>query len=265
MRPVTTDGRLRSRWAVLLTAVLLAACQPPDSPERAVAAASGEEAAAAAQEFRIDPARPVAELRREALAAAPPEEEGEFREPDLVEVTDLDPTIRLDIRYATDDNFMGTPFYREARAFLQRSAAEAVVGAHRRLREQGYGLLVFDAYRPWYVTKMFWEATPEAQRDFVADPAAGSRHNRGAAVDLTLYDLETGEPVPMPSGYDEFTERASPGYEGGTEAERRHRDLLRRVMEAEGFSVYEHEWWHFDFRDWRLYPILNRTFEQIAR
>lgn len=213
--------------------------------------------------FRIEPVRPVAQLRRDARSATPPVEENHFRTPDLVDLATLDPTIRFDIRYATTDNFMGAVFYDEPRAFLQRPAAEAVLRAHRRLREHGFGLLVFDAYRPWYVTWMFWRATPDALKVFVANPASGSRHNRGAAVDLTLYDLATGERVPMPSGYDEFSPRAYPDYPGGTTVERRNRDLLRGIMEAEGFRVYHAEWWHFDHRDWRRYPILNITFDQI--
>ncbi len=213
--------------------------------------------------FRIDPMRPVEELRAEALAAAPPEESVPFREPELVEPTALDPTIRLDVRYATENNFMGARFYQEPRAFLQRPAAEALARASRRLRERGYGLLIHDAYRPWYVTKMFWDATPESQKAFVADPAAGSRHNRGAAVDLSLYWLDSGESVEMPSGYDEFSPRAYPDYPGGTSRQRWHRALLRGAMEAEGFSVYDAEWWHFDFGDWRRYPILDLRFEEI--
>jgi D-alanyl-D-alanine dipeptidase len=217
------------------------------------------------QAFRIRPVRPVEALRQAAMAATPPAEVGDFRAPDLVDLATLDRTIRLDIRYATRDNFMGAVFYRQPRAFLQRPAAEAVVRAHRRLRADGYGLIVFDAYRPWYVTWMFFHATPPAQRMFVANPAHGSRHNRGAAVDVTLYDLATGEPVPMPSGYDEFSPRAFPGYPGGTTEQRRNRDRLRRAMEAEGFRVYPTEWWHFDHREWRAYPILNLQFEQIER
>src|SRR5512134_3839711 len=140
----------------------------------------------------------------------PPREKGVFREPDLVELVALDPTIKLDIRYATASNFVGRPVYDQARAFLQRPAAEALVRAHRALGEKGYGLLVFDAYRPWRVTKLFWDVTPPAQRDFVANPRKGSKHNRGCAVDLSLYDLRTGEEVPMPSAYDDFTARADP-------------------------------------------------------
>jgi CubicO group peptidase (beta-lactamase class C family)/D-alanyl-D-alanine dipeptidase len=213
--------------------------------------------------FKITPVRPVDALRREALAASPPRESGTFREPELVELTALDPSIRLDVRYATENNFMGARFYDEPRAFLQRPAAEALVRAHRSLRERGYGLLVHDAYRPWYVTKMFWEATPESQKVFVADPSQGSRHNRGSAVDLTLYDLRTGEPVEMVGGYDEFSDRSYPDYPGGTARQRWHRELLREAMEAQGFDVYEAEWWHFDHRDWREYPILNLTFDRI--
>jgi CubicO group peptidase (beta-lactamase class C family)/D-alanyl-D-alanine dipeptidase len=217
----------------------------------------------AGETFRIDPVRPVDELRARALSAQPPRESGDFRQPDLVEITRLDPSIRLDIRYASTNNFMNAVFYREPRAFLQRPAAEALVRVHRALRRKGFGLLIHDAYRPWYVTRMFWDATPPEQKIFVADPAGGSRHNRGAAVDLTLFDLATNEPVRMVGGYDEFSPRSFPHYPGGTSLQRWHRDLLRDAMEAEGFSVYDVEWWHFDHQDWREYPILNLTFEEI--
>ena len=215
------------------------------------------------QTFKIKPVRPVEELRKEALAATPPVERGEFRQTELVELRSLEPSIKYDIRYATTNNFMDAVFYSEAKAFLQRPAAEALVRAHRKLRAQGYGLLIHDAYRPWYVTKMFWDATPPEHKHFVADPSQGSRHNRGAAVDLTLYDLKTGAPVEMVGGYDEFSERSYPDYPGGTARQRWHRELLRDAMEAEGFRVYEFEWWHFDYGDWRKYPIGNLTFDRI--
>jgi D-alanyl-D-alanine dipeptidase len=216
--------------------------------------------------FRVEPVRPLAELLPIALAAKPPVEQGDFRRPDLVELVLLDPTIRLDIRYATARNFLSTPLYSRASAFLQRPAAEALLRAQHSLKPEGYGLLVHDAYRPWYVTKIFWDASPVAQRKFVADPAEGSRHNRGCAVDLTLYDLQTGQAVQMPSLYDEGTERASPSYKGGTTEQRRLRDLLRKHMEAEGFTVddTDTEWWHFDYRDWRSYGIQNVRFEDIG-
>jgi len=213
--------------------------------------------------FRLTPQRPLAELRAEALAASPPVENGPRRASDLVELATLDSTIRFDIRYATTNNFISTPMYQQARAFLQRPAAEALLRAHRALARNGLGLLIHDAYRPWYVTRMFWDATPDSAHVFVADPSQGSRHNRGAAVDLTLYDRRTGRPIQMVSGYDEFSGRAYPDYPGGTSLQRYHRELLRRAMEAEDFRVYEAEWWHFDYKDWRLYPIGNQTFDQI--
>lgn len=214
--------------------------------------------------FKIEPQQPIAELRRAALQAKPPQEKGEFRKSDLVELVRLDDSIKLDIRYATTNNFLSTPFYTSAKAFMQRPAAEALVRVHKKLAEQGYGLLVHDGYRPWSVTKMFWDATPEKQRVFVADPRRGSRHNRGCAVDLTLYDRKTGQPVEMVGGYDEMSDRSYADYLGGTSLQRYHRDLLRRAMQEEGFTVYEAEWWHFDYKDWRKYPILNETFEQLA-
>jgi serine beta-lactamase-like protein LACTB len=146
---------------------------------------------------------------------------------------------------------------------MQRPAAEALVRVHKKLTEQDYGLMVFDGYRPWSVTKMFWDATPEQQRVFVADPSQGSRHNRGCAVDLTLFDRTTGKPVEMVGGYDEMSDRSYPDYLGGTSLQRYHRDLLRRAMQEGGFTVYEAEWWHFDYKDWRKYAISNLTFEEI--
>jgi CubicO group peptidase (beta-lactamase class C family)/D-alanyl-D-alanine dipeptidase len=215
--------------------------------------------------FKIKSLRPLDELRKEALAAKPPEEKGDFRKPDLVHLTTLDDSIKLDIRYATENNFLSTRFYDSAKAFMQRPAAEALVKVHKKLGDQGYGLLIHDGYRPWYVTKMFWDATPPKQRIFVADPAKGSRHNRGCAVDLTLYDRKTGKPIEMVGGYDEMSDRSYPDYLGGTSLQRWLRDLLRHAMEEEGFSVYEAEWWHFDYKDWKQYPILNLTFEQLKK
>lgn len=195
----------------------------------------------------------------------PPVDPRATASPDLVDLAALDSTIRLDIRYATADNFLGRPVYPEARAFLQRPAAEALLRAHRWLKTKGYGIVVFDGYRPWSITKVFWDATPEDKKQFVADPAKGSRHNRGCAVDLSLYDLRTGRAVQMPSEYDEMTDRAHPDYRGGSRNARRLRDLLRRAMEREGFTVYEHEWWHFDYKDWPRYPVLDIPFTAIPK
>ncbi len=213
--------------------------------------------------FRITPVRPVADLRTEALAAQPPHEDGDFLRSDLVDVAKLDPTIKLDVRYTTTDNFLSTPVYQSARVFLQRPAAVGVLRAHQDLKKQGYGLMIFDGYRPWYITKIFWDATPPAQHEFVADPSKGSRHNRGCAVDLTLYDLSTGREVEMTGVYDEMSERSYPNYTGGTAEQRARREVLRQAMEKQGFQVYETEWWHFDYQDWRRYAIQNIPFEKI--
>lgn len=215
--------------------------------------------------FHITPLRPVPELRAEALKAQPPHEQGAFRKPDLVELVKLDPTIKLDIRYATSNDFLGTPLYTQARAFLQRPAAEALLRAHRELKAGGYGLIIHDGYRPWYVTKIFWEATPNDKKIFVADPATGSKHNRGCAVDLSLYDLKTGKEVKMPSGYDEMTDRAYADFAGGTTEERARRALLRQAMEKQGFTVNPTEWWHFGYKDWQQYPILDVKFEDFGK
>jgi len=216
-----------------------------------------------ATQLKVTPLRPVPDLIKEALAAQPPQETGDFLPTDLVELTKLDPTIKLDVRYATTNNLFGTVFYSQPRAFLQRAPAEALVRVSGKLKPLGFGLLVHDGYRPWYVTKVFWDATPDDKKIFVADPSKGSRHNRGAAVDLSLYDLKTGKPIEMVSTYDETTDRAHPDYPGGTSLQRWHRDLLRSAMEAEGFTVYEAEWWHFDYKDWQRYHIGNQRFESI--
>ena len=193
----------------------------------------------------------------------PPKEPKATRTADLVELVKLDSTVKLDIRYAGSNNFLGKPVYKEARAFLQRPAAEALLAVHKELARSGYGLLIHDGYRPWAITKLFWDMTTGFQREFVADPKTGSKHNRGCAVDLTIYDLATGKVVEMPGGYDEMTPRSYPDYPGGAPEARAKRDLLRKAMESHGFTVESNEWWHFNFRDWPLYPILDIAFGEI--
>ena len=153
--------------------------------------------------------------------------------------------------------------YPEARAFLQRPAAEALVEVSKEMEELGYKLLIFDGYRPWSITKVFWDVTPADKKIFVADPKEGSRHNRGCAIDLSLYNIATGKEVQMTGDYDEMSKRSYPDYKGGTEAQREARDLLRSKMEAHGFTVYKFEWWHFDFNDWKSYRIGNFQFSEI--
>jgi D-alanyl-D-alanine dipeptidase len=181
----------------------------------------------------------------------------------LVDLSALDPTIRLDIRYATPRNFLGRALYPEARAFLRPGVAEDLVRAHVGLRPRGFGLLVFDAYRPLSVTRTFWEELPTEKRRFVANPAKGSQHNRGCAVDVSLYELASGREVEMPSAYDEMTPRASPRYEGGPPEARARRDLLRAAMESAGFKVNRGEWWHFDHDTCPQYELLDLPFESF--
>ena len=199
-----------------------------------------------------------------AFAQFAPLKEEDKRKAHLIELISLDDTIKLNIRYATENNFMGKKVYPEARVFLQKPAADAIVRVHKKLKKQGFGLVIYDGYRPWTITKLFWDTVKPEHRKFVADPAKGSKHNRGCAVDLGIFDLETGLSVPMPSAFDEFTERASPNYPGGTEEERRNRDLLRSLMEAEGYTVNPDEWWHFDYKDWEKYAIYDISFEEAG-
>jgi len=218
----------------------------------------------ASETFKIVPTKPIGELQEIALNSSPPAEKNTFKNIDLVELKYFDETIKYDIRYAGTNNFMSNKFYSKASAYLQRPAAKALERAHKKLNFFGYGLLIHDAYRPWYVTKMFWDATPDDKKIFVANPKDGSRHNRGCAVDLTLYELKTGKVIEMVGGYDEMTSRSFPNYYGGTSEQRWHRKLLREVMESEGFSVYDYEWWHFDYKDWKQYPIANTRFEDLS-
>jgi len=204
-------------------------------------------------------------LRRTSMEATPPTEPPPKRPFDLVDLASVDPTIKFDIRYATSNNFIGFPLYERPAAYLQRPAAEALGRVQRALESKGFGLLVFDGYRPWFVTKMFWDASPEMGHVFVADPSKGSRHNRGCAVDLTLYDLKTGREVVMTGRYDEMSQRSFADYLGGTSRQRWLRDLLRGAMETEGFVVYPQEWWHFDYKDWSDYAIGTATFSEIRR
>ncbi len=195
----------------------------------------------------------------------PPQETDKTCRPDLVDLESLDAGIRTDIRYAGSNNFLGRPVYPEPAAFLQRPSAEALLRVHKSLTQKGYGLLILDAYRPWSITRIFWEVTPVEKRAFVADPAKGSKHNRGCAIDLTLYRLQDKEEVPMPSGFDEMSERAHPRYQGGSRAARKARDLLRKAMEREGFSVQPNEWWHFNHHTCGCYPLLDISFKDIRK
>ncbi len=171
----------------------------------------------------------------------------------------------LDIRYARSDNFLGRAVYPFEGAFLQRPVAEALLRVHRGLETFGYGILVFDGYRPWSVTRLFWEAADDNQRQFLANPDSGSIHNRGCAVDCSLFRLKDGREIEMPSAFDEMNETAWPAYLGGRPEARANRDRLIRSMHAEGFQVLKNEWWHFSHPAAADYPIMDLDFTAVLR
>ncbi len=170
----------------------------------------------------------------------------------LVDITTVNARIRLDIRYATANNFTHQKVYDEARCLLREGTARKLSAIQRELERTGLGLKVFDCYRPLAVQRKFWAILPDER--YVADPAKGSRHNRGAAVDLTLVTA-AGDELAMPTGYDDFSEKAHRDYQALPPAAIRNRALLERVMKKHGFIPMPTEWWHFDDADWRKYPI----------
>ena len=182
--------------------------------------------------------------------------------PDLVDLARFDPRLRFDIRYATPANFMGRVLYPVARAVAQRPVAEALSRVQTRAETAGFGLLVFDAYRPWRITKAMWDQTPPERREFVADPRTGSRHNRGCSIDLSLH--RDGIEVTMPSPYDDFTPAA---YRSNTAAPAEAMAASRMLedwMVAEGFVPLPNEWWHYDWADWRRYPVMDVPLEDVT-
>jgi D-alanyl-D-alanine dipeptidase len=182
--------------------------------------------------------------------------------PDLVDLARFDPRLSFDIRYATPENFMGRVLYPLARAVAQRPVAEALSKVQTQAEAASYGLVIFDAYRPWRITRAMWEQTPPAKREFVADPAVGSRHNRGCSIDLSLH--KGGIEVTMPSPYDDFTPAA---YRSNTAAPAEALALSRMLeswMVAEGFVPLANEWWHYDWAAWRAYPILDVPLEDVT-
>jgi D-alanyl-D-alanine dipeptidase len=180
---------------------------------------------------------------------------GGCRTADLVEVKHVIPTVALDIRYATTNNFTGQPLYPHARCFLRREPARQLRAVQAELAPAGLGLKVYDGYRPLSVQRRMWQVFPDAR--YVADPAKGSRHNRGAAVDVTLISLADGVELPMPTAFDDFTARAHRSFLDLPPEVIRNRELLQSVMERHGFIGLPTEWWHFDYGDWRKYPLLD--------
>jgi D-alanyl-D-alanine dipeptidase len=179
----------------------------------------------------------------------------------LVDVTKEVPGIALDIRYATENNFMKRVLYPEAAAFLHLPAARAIADAQTELRAKGLALKIHDAYRPYSITKAMWE--PIRNPDFVADPAKGSRHNRGCAVDVTLIRLSDGTELAMPTPYDDFTPRARHDFMDLPPEAIANRKLLRETMERHGFVPLESEWWHYDFKGWEKYELMDLSFDAL--
>ena len=184
------------------------------------------------------------------------------RDPDqrLIDVSTI-PGIRIDVRYATTNNFMHEKLYPVAKVYLRVPAAKALAEVQRELAAEHLGLLVFDGYRPYSVTEKMWE--PIRNPDFVADPAKGSRHNRGAAVDLTLVNSASGEELQMPTPYDDFTPRARADYADLPPQAIANRAKLRDAMVRHGFDQLPSEWWHFDFRGWERFELMNVPLEEL--
>ena len=182
-------------------------------------------------------------------------------EQQLVDLTEVIPSVQLDIKYASTDNFTGTQLYPEPRAYLRRPAAAALLAVQQALAKKRLGICVFDAYRPYSVTLQLWKYLRDER--YVAAPWTGSRHNRGCAVDMTLIDLARGTALLMPTGYDDFSLRAHHNYSDLPDNILRNRILLVKVMHEHGFSPLPTEWWHFDFNGWENYALLDLSFAAL--
>jgi D-alanyl-D-alanine dipeptidase len=180
---------------------------------------------------------------------------------ELIDLEKFIPDVVLDIRYATTNNFTGEKIYNLPKAYARRPVAVSLKKAQEEFRKHGYGIKVFDAYRPYAATVKFYEVYPDTT--FVASPYRGSRHNRGCAIDMTLIDLRTGEELRMPTGYDAFVREARPTYPVNDAVVRKNRALLITVMDKYGFRVNASEWWHFDFRGYQTYEVLDIAFEEL--
>ena len=184
-------------------------------------------------------------------------------EDELVDIEQYVPGIKLDIRYATANNFTGEQIYTQPKAFVRRPVAEALKNVQESLSKQNLGLLVYDAYRPYAATVKFYEVYHDTT--FVASPFSGSRHNRGAAVDVSLINLTTGKELEMPTGYDSFSDTAAPAFSDLPESVKVNRALLIQVMNDNGFTVYPSEWWHFDYQHWEKFELMDLSFEQLEK
>lgn len=180
---------------------------------------------------------------------------------ELVDIKKAIPTVVLDIRYATKNNFMKQVMYKQARAFARKPVVEKLKIIQAALKKKGYGLKIYDGYRPYAVTVSFYQKASD--KNFVANPAKGSKHNRGCAIDLSIIDLKTGKDVPMPTPYDSFEAAAAPHYTDLPAHIIKNRDFLINTMQANGFKVIYNEWWHFDFVGWQAYDLMDIPFEKL--
>ena len=171
------------------------------------------------------------------------------------------PTIKLDIRYASKNNFTGEQIYNQGKAYARKPVTEALKRAHAEFTKLGYGIKVFDAYRPYAATVKFYEVYKDTT--YVASPYRGSRHNRGCAIDMTIYDLKNGKDLPMPTEYDSFKKEAWPSTPVKDPAIKKNRDLIISVMQKHGIKVNASEWWHFDFVGWQKFEVLDIQFEEL--
>lgn len=179
---------------------------------------------------------------------------------EFVEVKAHVPGIVISLPYATDQNFFKKRFYASNTCLLRRAVVDRIAAVQKELSTQGLGLKIWDGYRPRSVQYEFWKTLPDP--NYVADPAKGSRHNRGAAVDLTLIDLKTGEELPMPTGYDDFSPKAAADFKLVPSEVLKNRTLLQQVMVKHGFEIFPSEWWHFDAKGWEEFPLENFSPEE---
>ena len=181
----------------------------------------------------------------------------------LVRIRSAVPNARFDLRYAGSDNIFGAPLYEAVEAFAEEETAAALKKAADKLAVRGYGILVWEGYRPWYVSKLASDLLPKDKKDMLPPPDKGEDRNTGRTVDVSLYDLANGEAVAMISDFDEVSVRQFPGYPGGTEQQRSLRDMLAAVMKDCGFTQGREEWWHFTLGDTKGWQHLNIPYGQI--
>ena len=207
--------------------------------------------------FRFASASDWQALKTAADAAVMPAQLGAGQQAQLVDLAQAVPGLKFDLRYAQADNCFGQALTDDQRAFLDADAAQSLVQAQQYLKPYGYGILVWEAYRPWSVSKLAYDALPADKKSMLPAPEAGFSHNTGRSIDVSLYLLATGENVGMISGFDEPSVRQYASFAGGTTLERYRRDLLRSAMQMAGFTASETEWWHFDYGDIKGFAHLN--------